>query len=166
MSEMLDSSPGAGRSVRAPAARTAPRGPSTWTIGVRRVFPGHAAQLRQVRRWLSGLLPDVPARDDVILVAVELATNAVKHTASGRGGSFAVAITWLAESAGVRIAVADDGTATGPQAARGPDLLSEHGRGLAVVRGLATRSGARGDHRGGLTWAEVPWTRPDHLLRA
>jgi hypothetical protein len=52
-------------------------------------FPGNEAELRPLREWLPGS-PDAPARDDAIMVAVELATNAVKHTASGQGGFFAV----------------------------------------------------------------------------
>ena len=56
----------------------------------RRVFSGQAAQLRELRRWLTALLPEAPARDDVLMVAVELATNAIKHSASRRDGFFAV----------------------------------------------------------------------------
>jgi anti-sigma regulatory factor (Ser/Thr protein kinase) len=145
---------------RGPLPASAARAPSAmpeleqrW----RRVFPGHAGELRTLRQWLAGLLPGVPARDDVIVVAVELATNAVKHTASGRGGYFAVEITWHAQPGTVRIAVADCGAPTGPQTASGPDPFSEHGRGLQVVRGLASRTGACGDHRGRLIWADVPW---------
>ncbi len=52
----------------------------------RRVFPGRDDQVREVRHWLAGLLPGAPERDDVVMVAVELATNAIRHTASGRGG--------------------------------------------------------------------------------
>ncbi len=123
----------------------------------RRVFPGHEAELRPMRQWLAGLLPGTPARDDVIVVSVELATNAVKHTASGRGGFFAVEITWHAQPAIVRIAVADGGAPTGPRTPSGPDPLSDHGRGLQVVRGLASRTGVCGDRRGRLVWADVPW---------
>ncbi len=124
----------------------------------RKVFPGHEAELRQLRRWLAWLLPDAPARDDVIVVAVELATNAIRHTASARNGFFAVEVTWHAQPAAVRIAVADGGAPTGPQVRPDPDPLSEHGRGLQVVLGLAARTGAYGDHRGRLVWADVPWT--------
>jgi len=49
----------------------------------RRVFPGRDDQVREVRRWLAGLLPGAPERDDVVVVAVELVTNAIRHTASG-----------------------------------------------------------------------------------
>jgi len=58
----------------------------------RRVFHGVDSQLEQLRRWLESLLPASPARDDLVLVATELGTNAVRHTASGRGGQFAVEI--------------------------------------------------------------------------
>ena len=60
----------------------------------RRLFPGHKRELSQMRRWLSALLPDCPARDDLLSIATELASNALQHTASGRdGGWFAVEIT-------------------------------------------------------------------------
>ena len=59
----------------------------------RRLFRGQESELRHLRRWLTGLLPDCPERDDLISVAVELGTNAVQHTASGAGGWFTVAVT-------------------------------------------------------------------------
>ena len=52
--------------VRAPALR--------W----RRAFPGDNAQIGALRRWLESLLPPCPARDDLVSVAVELSTNAVR----------------------------------------------------------------------------------------
>lgn len=53
----------------------------------RRVFPGREHEVRAVRQWIAGLLPDCSSRDDVVTVAVELVTNALKFTASGRGGN-------------------------------------------------------------------------------
>jgi serine/threonine-protein kinase RsbW len=123
----------------------------------RRVFPGHEAELRQVRFWLAELLPGVPAREDVLTVAIELAANAVRHTASGWNGFFAVEITWQAQPATVRIAVADGGARTSPRLSPGADPLREDGRGLRVVRALATRTGMCGDERGRLVWADVRW---------
>ena len=73
----------------------------------RHVFPGDERQLGVLRRWLAGLLPECEARDDVVSVAVELATNAQKWTASGRGGCVTVEIAWYGRV--VRVAVADDG---------------------------------------------------------
>jgi hypothetical protein len=119
-----------------------------------RDFPGEEGQLRLLRRWLEALLPECPARDDVISAAGELSANAVAHTASGRGGSFTVEVTWW--RAAVRVAVADDGAPTAPHVIQ--DTQRENGRGLMMVRGLSARTGVTGDERGRLVWAEVLWT--------
>jgi serine/threonine-protein kinase RsbW len=97
----------------------------------------------------------------VACVATELATNAVVHTASGRGGWFAVEITW--HRAVVRVAVADCGAPGGPRMIDDP--AGEHGRGLLVVRSLSVRTGVCGDHRGRLVWADVPWGDSDLFSR-
>ena len=119
----------------------------------RRVLPGEEHQLGILRRWLVALLPGSPARDDLMIVATELATNAVRHTTSGHGGWFAVEITWLKTV--IRVAVADCGGPTEPRVI--DDLAAENGRGLLVVRGLSERIGVSGSHRGRLVWAEVRW---------
>ncbi len=150
----------------------------------RRVFPGQEAELRRVRYWLAELLPSGPAREDVVTVAIELAANAVRHTASADHGFFAVELTWRMRPVTVRVAVADGGARTAPHLTPGTDplgpgplglealglgpltadqlssdQLSEHGRGLRVVRALAARTGACGDHRGRLVWAEISWSQ-------
>jgi hypothetical protein len=109
-----------------------------------------------LRRWLASLLPDCPARDDLLTVASEYGANAVVHTASGRGGWFAVEITWYGPV--VRVAVADGGAPAGPRIIDDP--MGERGRGLVVARALAVRTGAYGDHRGRLVWADIPWAGP------
>jgi anti-sigma regulatory factor (Ser/Thr protein kinase) len=119
----------------------------------RRVVPGEQRQLGVLRRWLESLLPSCDERDDVTTVANELASNAVRHTASGQGGWVVVEITWYGPV--VRVAVADGGGPTVPQVIE--DTVAEHGRGLLVVRGLSTRMGACGDESGRLVWADVPW---------
>jgi anti-sigma regulatory factor (Ser/Thr protein kinase) len=119
----------------------------------RRVFPGEERQLGVVRRWVESLLPECPARDDVACVVTELGTNAIRHTASGRGGWFVVEVAWYRPV--VRVAVTDDGAAAGPRVIDDP--AGEHGRGLLVVAGLSARTGVCGDHRGRLVWADVPW---------
>ncbi len=123
----------------------------------RRVFPGQQPELEELRHWLAALLPDGPAREDVQAVAAELAANAVRHTASGRDGFFAVEITWHAEPPAVRIAVADGGAPTSPALSASLDATGAQARGLRLVRALATRTGACGDERGRLVWAEVRW---------
>jgi len=119
----------------------------------RQLFQGEERQLGVLRRWLESLLPDCPARDDVASVATELGSNAVRHTASGRGGWFAVDITW--HQLAVRVAVTDCGSPARPQVIDDP--AGEHGRGLLVVKGLSVRTGVCGDQRSRLVWADVPW---------
>ena len=67
--------------------------------------------MRQLRRWLTALLPDGPARDDLISVAVELGTNAIQHTSSGQGGWFTVEVA--RRGAVTRIDVTDEGAQAG-----------------------------------------------------
>lgn len=119
----------------------------------RRVFAGQECELSALRGWLRSLLPECPARDDVIIVADELASNAIVHTASGRGGWFAVEVTWPGPL--VRVAVADGGAPGGPQIVADP--AGEHGRGLVVVAALSARTGMCGGPEGRLVWAEIPW---------
>jgi serine/threonine-protein kinase RsbW len=136
---------------------TAPSGgPAASMSGMRwrRVFLGEDRQLSVLRRWLESLLPDCAARGDVASVATELGTNAIRHTASGQGGWFAVEITW--HQPAVRVAVADCGSPGEPRVIDDP--AGEHGRGLLLVRGLSVRTGVCGDHRGRLVWADVPWS--------
>jgi len=119
-----------------------------------RVFPGENSQLSVMRAWLAGLLPDRPARHDVACVATELSSNAVRHTASGRGGWFTVGIARL--GALVRVAVSDGGAPLGPRMPDDP--AAESGRGLLIVCGLSARAGVCGDHRGRTVWAELIWS--------
>jgi Histidine kinase-like ATPase domain len=124
-----------------------------WATPWRRVFPGEERQLAVLRRWLESLLPDCPERDDVVCVASELGTNAVRHTATGRGGWFVVEI--ICQQSAVRVAVTDCGAPGEPHMIDDP--AGEHGRGLLVVQGLSVRTGVCGDHRGRLVWADVRW---------
>ena len=81
--------------------------------------------------WLECLLPPCPARDDLMTVAVELGTNAVRHTASGSGG---------------RVAVYDAGSLKSPRVSE--NVLSEDGRGLLMVNALSARMGVGGNAQG------------------
>jgi Histidine kinase-like ATPase domain len=138
----------------APAAAPLAGAPGpAWGSRWRQVLRGEEHQLRALRRWLASLLPACPARDDVTAVATELAANAIRHTASGRGGWLAVEITWY--GAVIRVAVADGGAQTEPRVIDDP--AGEHGRGLLIVQGLSIRTGCYGDQRGHLVWADIPW---------
>jgi anti-sigma regulatory factor (Ser/Thr protein kinase) len=126
----------------------------TWPLRWRLVARGEERQLAALRRWACGLLPACPARDDVVMVANELASNAIRHTASGQGGWFAAEITW--QPGLVRVAVADCGGPKEPVVIEDPN--GESGRGLFLVRQLSASMGMSGNHHGRLLWADVAWT--------
>jgi serine/threonine-protein kinase RsbW len=117
----------------------------------RREFPGEKGQLAVLRRWLVILLPDRPARDDVLCVATELSTNAVLHSASGQQGWFTVEVA--CHGAFVRVSVADQGAARRPL----PGGPGEHGRGLLLVEALSARTGTCCGPHSHVAWADVPW---------
>jgi len=131
----------------------------------RKVFPGQEDQIRQVRRFVAELLADHPDCDDIVLCAVELATNAIRHTASGRDGFFATEVSWTGKA--VCIAVADSGAPTAPFSRQpDPDELTETERGLVAVAQLSARCGAEGDYRGRVVWAEFRLTPESGLFEA
>jgi hypothetical protein len=127
-------------------------GPGRW----QRSFRGQEGELRQLREWLTALLPDGAGRDDLISVAVELGTNAIQHTASGSGGWFTVEVACLGPA--TRVSVTDQGAANEPCLTGDP--LSEHGRGLIIVRALSAASGVCGNASGRTVWAEIAQCSP------
>jgi anti-sigma regulatory factor (Ser/Thr protein kinase) len=149
---------GPGGCVRLPHPPTGLERGTQW----RRVFRGEGRQLGVLRQWLASLLPPGPARDDLVLVATELASNALCHTASGQDGWFAVEVT-LCQSA-VRIGVTDSGGPARPRVIDDP--AAERGRGLLLVGALAVRTGVSGAGKGRLVWADVSWDDGPHQLAA
>jgi serine/threonine-protein kinase RsbW len=117
-----------------------------------RLFRGQEGELRQLRHWLTALLPDSTVRDDLTSVAVELATNAIQHTASGDGGWFTVEVASLGPL--IRVAVTDEGGPDAPCVTE-PDLDSDCGRGLLIVQALSASYGVCGNPSGRTVWAEV-----------
>ena len=118
-------------------------------IAQRSVFPGTPEHVGQVRQWLRANLSACPAVDNAILLASELVTNALEHSSSGRGGSFAVAVDH--RSADIRVEVVDQG---------GPWLPGDasdglHGRGLVIVGTIARAWGITGDDSGRTVWFEL-----------
>lgn len=143
----------AGSSPHEGAATPGPTPARRW----QRVFPGQEPEIATLRRWITSLLPTCAARDDLVVVATEIATNAIAHTAS-RGTWFAAELA-LSPSA-VCIAVLDCGGPTEPRPeASGPD--GESGRGLQMVSALSISAGHTGDHRGRLVWAQLTWESED-----
>ncbi|MGH3321646.1 MAG: ATP-binding protein [Streptosporangiaceae bacterium] len=122
-------------------------------------FPGTADQAAAARKLVaSAVAPEHPCHDDMVLLTSELATNAIRHTGSGREasdgeiGSFMVAVTH--SDAWARVEVADAGSETVPFPQR-PPVDATRGRGLLVVDALATRWGVTRDIAGTQVWFEV-----------
>jgi anti-sigma regulatory factor (Ser/Thr protein kinase) len=122
-----------------------------------REFAGQKAQVHAVRAWVGGFLPACDALDDLILIATELATNAVTHTRSGGvGGRLTVDVTWSLDCA--RVVVGDQGSdeAPGCPGEDQPDD-AENGRGLLMVAALSSAWGLAGNAAARWVWADVPW---------
>ncbi|TDC70908.1 ATP-binding protein [Actinomadura sp. GC306] len=120
-------------------------------------LPGVEGSVRHARLFVRDTL--VPGRlspgdellDDVTLVVDEFAANCVRHTASGRGGRFHVAL-WAGDGV-LRAEVSDDG-AGGKRPEPRDAQDAENGRGLQIVAALASRWGHRPDGPRTTVWAE------------
>jgi anti-sigma regulatory factor (Ser/Thr protein kinase) len=119
-------------------------------------FPGDAASVRQSREFVRGVLGESwPCLDDVLVMVSEIASNAVRHTASGDNSWFDVTVSVTGYTA--RVAVVDRGSSSEPRipdSGGGLDALTG-GRGLRIVDTLADRWGHGGDELGRVVWFEV-----------
>jgi anti-sigma regulatory factor (Ser/Thr protein kinase) len=121
-----------------------------------RDFPGEKEQARQVRAWIEGILPACDALEDLVLIASELASNAVTHTRSGQDNArFTVDVTWSADRA--RVVVGDKGSDEVPDSANPDENDAETGRGLLLVGALSAAWGMAGNADARWVWADVPW---------
>jgi anti-sigma regulatory factor (Ser/Thr protein kinase) len=118
----------------------------------RRIFAGSADQVRQARQFVGRVLEAFSFADDAILLVSELASNAVTHTESGRGGKFTVTV--YRAGAWARVEVRDEGSATSPVVGT-CDEADESGYGLGLVELLADRWGHGGSARGRVVWFEL-----------
>lgn len=118
---------------------------------IERRIPKHEAAAIACRRWLQSLiLPLSPERhDDLVFLTNELVTNSVIHA---RGtGSVTLAIELFPSV--VRVTVTDNGVGDVLDFSD-PDLMETSGRGLMLVRMLASRCGAW-QARGNSVWFEI-----------
>jgi histidine kinase-like protein len=116
-----------------------------------RTFHGRADQVRQVRHEVAGYLGRCPVADDIILVADELAANAILHTQS-RGSTFTVRCQLSPGTA--RVEVEDLG---GPWRPRNP---GDRPHGLDIIAALTGTDGwgTQPAGTGGRTvWAQLTW---------
>ncbi len=106
-----------------------------------------AAVRRHIRKSGRSLPPDL--REDILLLASELVTNAVRH-----GGGEVTVRLWAGPET-IRVEVTDANPHRPLAADRGPD--AEEGRGLLIVRALASRWGSAPlrDGSGKTVWFEV-----------
>jgi len=136
------------------AAYRAVRGPARCA----RTFPGERGQVRAARTFVASVMARCPARETLLTCVSELATNAIEHTASGRGGVFTVEVG-RPRNGVAYVSVTDDGAPSAP-AVRDAGDLAEGGRGLALVAACSSRWGFRDGARGRTVWAEVTWPVP------
>jgi len=114
-------------------------------------FRGRADQVSQVRREIAAYLGACPATDDIVLIADELAANAIIHTRS-RGVTFTVRCQLTPRTA--RIEVEDMG---GPWRQRIP---GGQPHGLDIIAALTGPGqwGTQVTNTGGRTvWARLTW---------
>jgi anti-sigma regulatory factor (Ser/Thr protein kinase) len=125
-------------------------GPSTW---VPLAPSAESCRLARgsVRQLLDSAAVDEETRETAMLLATELASNAIEH-----GGGDARLDACVRPDA-VRIAVADANPALPlPRtAARAPTELDERGRGLLLVAALASRWGTDPLPHGKSVWCEI-----------
>ncbi|MEV4390838.1 ATP-binding protein [Nonomuraea sp. NPDC049607] len=122
---------------------------SAWRFS--RYFLGSAPSITEARRFVTALLQGSPTIDEAELVVSELATNAIRHSASGRfGGRFLVTVQ--AHPDRLWLGVLDEGGSSSPEVSC-PSMGAEGGRGLLLVSALALDWGVWGDDGGRTVWA-------------
>jgi anti-sigma regulatory factor (Ser/Thr protein kinase) len=121
-------------------------------VSYQQAFAGRADQLSQVRREIAAYLENCPVADDMVLIADELAVNAIVHTRS-RGGSFRVRCQLSPRTA--RVEVEDLG---GPwRQQRNP---GDRPHGLDIIQALTGPDGwgTQATGTGGrMVWAQLSW---------
>jgi anti-sigma regulatory factor (Ser/Thr protein kinase) len=123
-----------------------------------RVFPGRADQLGHVRNFVRRVTAGCPATDDAVLLASELASNAVMHTKSGSPGDGHFEVIACCYPRRAYVVVIDEGAATVPES-RGTvfPAVTESGHGLGVVDLVATEWSHVGDESGRAVWFVLEW---------
>ena len=124
---------------------------ATTALGSASTFPGRADHVSQVRREIAAYLDNCPAADDIILIASELAGNAILHTQS-RGSTFTIRCQLSSGTA--RIEIEDLG---GPWRRRNP---GDRPHGLDIVQALTGPDGwgTQPTGTGGrVVWARITW---------
>lgn len=117
-------------------------------------YRGTADQVRRVRADLALIADGCPTADALVLLASELATNAILHSNSGHPDrTFTVRATLYAGEY-VWVEVVDRG---GPWT--NDEYDDEHGRGLSIVAAIAGDDnwGIEGDAASRVAWFRLDW---------
>jgi anti-sigma regulatory factor (Ser/Thr protein kinase) len=117
-------------------------------------YRGTADQAKHVRADLAKVAGDCPVSDDLVLLASELAANAILHSRSGHpNGTFTMRAT-ICPGHYAWVEVTDHG---GTWAADEAD--DEQGRGLAIVAAIAGAGnwGIDGDPSSRAAWFRLNW---------
>jgi anti-sigma regulatory factor (Ser/Thr protein kinase) len=120
----------------------------------RRVFAGSGEQVGLARSFIAQMLGGCPVMEEAVLLTSELVTNAIKHTASGRGGK--VIVTVYRGDTRLRVEVRDDGSEQVP-VVRPCDEARDSGYGLDLVELMAQSWGHHGGRRCRVVWFMLDW---------
>lgn len=131
-----------------------PRAPEA--INFERDYPGTADQPGQVRADLAKIAAGCPVTDELVLLASELAANAVLHSRSGHPGRVFTVRATLYPGDYAWVEVVDQG-GTWADASHG----DEDGRGLAIVASVAGDGnwGIEGNAASRVAWFRLDWPR-------
>jgi len=138
--------------VRAPDMRLPLQRRNAEATAFEQSYAGVLGQVRAVRADMSAIADDGPICDDMVLLASELAENAILHSRSGQPcGSFSVRATLYADDY-AWVEIIDQG---------GEWTDNRRGHGLAVVAAVAGEEnwGIDGDAACRVAWFRLNWPK-------
>jgi serine/threonine-protein kinase RsbW len=116
-----------------------------------RTFPADPQSIPEARHFVAEFLTDVvpdATRDAIEVMVSELATNAIRHAASG------FTLRLYVSDTHVRVEAIDTGS--GVPELRSPSPTDPSGRGLRIVQGLSDAWGQQTTEEGKMVWFTIP----------